>query len=109
MPNTASQTNSLLKLSGAAKQAVDLFTYAGGIALELNALGVVPTQANPTAAPDAEAFTGQLAELTPLDAVAVVMLFQRIQALVNETVDIGGQPVVLGTPLLKFNLANTNR
>jgi len=99
----ASQTNVLSKTTGVCKEAVDLFTRFGGVALEANATGALANGF------DAEAFTGQLADCTPIEAAAVFLFRQKLDELINSTETINGTPIVLGTAILKFNLANTNR
>lgn len=103
MANTTSQTNVLLKTTGICKEAVDLFGRAGVVAREANATGALISGF------DVEAFTGSLADCTPLEAAAVFTFLQQLDALINSTVQISGQNVVLGSAILKFNLANTNR
>ena len=99
----ASQHNVLLKTTGICKEAVDLFGRAGVIAREANATGAL------TNGFDAQAFTGQLADCTPLEAAAVFTFLSQLDTLINSTVQIGGVDVVLGSAILKFNLAHTNR
>jgi len=103
MSTTASQTNVLNKTTGICKEAVDLFGRAGVIAREANATGALTTGFDP------EAFTGQLSECTPIDAAAVFAFLQQLDTLINTEVTIAGEKIVLGTAVLKFNLANTNR
>lgn len=99
----ASQTNVLTKTSGICKEAVDLFGRAGVVAKEANATGALTTGFDP------EAFTDSLADCTPIEAAAVFTFLAQLDALINTEVTIAGQKIVLGTAILKFNLANTNR
>ena len=103
MANTTSQTNVLNKATVICKEAVDLFGRAGVLAREANATGALTTGF------DAEAFTGQLAECTPIEAAAVFAFLSQLDTLINSSVTIGGTSVVMGSAILKFNLANTNR
>lgn len=99
----ASQTNVLTKTTGVCKEAVDLFGKASNVAKEANATGAL------TGGFSAEAFAGPLADCTPIDAAAVFVFLSQLDTLINSTVTIAGQDIVLGTAILKFNLANTNR